>query len=1044
MDLTSQEHPSTETDLPGQQVSNEADDDAAMMSPSTATDVKDLDDLIQGVERCRQKLSLLSEESENRSLFEQTVVNLVMTPLESTQITSFTEIRDALRGDSSLLLKRMRDQASVLSQVALALKSRYERFGAMQDLEENLILFRSSLELDSNDAMIVTNYGVSLLMRFERRGKPDDLSAAITTQNQAVQLLQLLDDMDENLPSVLNNLGNALQMRFEHLGKVVDIDEAVNVHIRALYHRKLEEESKFIFHYSLGVAYHRRFEHLRDTTDLNSAIRAKRMAVTTMPEDHQLKAQYLASYGTILFQRYELSSYKSDLEKSIQLLQEALELTPSDHPARLIRLLNLAQMMRDRFLLTNTLQDIEKALFNAIELFQSLKNEYPLRQAACFLCLSEALRARHKVANSGDLDRSINTSRLALRALPIGPETAKFCNELGTSLLLRYHESNESAVSDLDEAIAAFEKGARHPSKPAKTQFLCATQWARTCSEGDIQAGVAAFKSVFELIPRLVWIGNGLHRRYEDTEEIRTVLSEAVALAIKAGELELALEWAEQGRCIVWSQVLQLRQPVNDAFGDAGELDSVASKLQNIGMESILPLFKGLPVGLLAALIQALMPKGEPSPIPGMSREEFSRRLVIFPVLLNDAKKENQRRLAEKYENLVAEAQLMPGNDRFLRPKRFSELHAAAKKGPVVFINVCTERCDAIAIVPWQEEAISIPLESFSEKLAEEMLEDFVGVLEEKGVRTKSRGPGMSTFTSRLRGILACLWNDVVRPIVLSLGEHLRPSDDGLLPHITWCTSGPLAFLPLHAAGIFEDKGSLVGQRVFDHVVSSYTTSISALLTAQNHNSESVPPTSAPRVLAVSQPKTPAHEDLKELPHTVEEVEILQGMLPHLTWLNDEEGTKDAVMKAIHEHEWVHFACHGALNMENPLQSSFLLQDGGLELVDLMKQSFTHTQLAYLSACRTAAGSEKFPEEAVHLAAGMLMAGFQNVVATLWSIDDKDAMLVAKHFYRYLKEEGGGDSSQASYALHHAVGKLRESIGDKHFTRWIPFIHFGV
>jgi len=310
------------------------------------------------------------------------------------------------------------------------------------------------------------------------------------------------------------------------------------------------------------------------------------------------------------------------------------------------------------------------------------------------------------------------------------------------------------------------------------TQFICATQWARLCTkERGIQAGVAAFKTVFELIPQLVWIGNNLHRRYKDTKNVRIVLNEAVAIAIKAGELNLALEWAEQGRCIVWSQILQLRQPVNDTIGDtlAGELRSVTSELQNMGMESRqLAYGNESVIELLAAMAQITMPTDSPSPISGMSREEFARRLAIFPTLLHDADNQRKRRLVEKYEGLVEQVQIMPGNDRFMRPKRFSELYAAAHDGPVVFINVCTERCDAIAIVPGQEEVILIPLETFSEEMAEQMLSRFVGVLEKKGVRTKSRGSPQPTFTSELRAILASLWSDVVRPVVLSLEEHVR------------------------------------------------------------------------------------------------------------------------------------------------------------------------------------------------------------------------------------------------------------------------------
>jgi len=108
-----------------------------------------------------------------------------------------------------------------------------------------------------------------------------------------------------------------------------------------------------------------------------------------------------------------------------------------------------------------------------------------------------------------------------------------------------------------------------------------------------------------------------------------------------------------------------------------------------------------------------------------------------------------------------------------------------------------------------------------------------------------------------------------------------------------------------------------------------------------------------------------------------------------------------------------------------------------------MKQSFSHTELAFLSACQTASGDHKLPEESIHLAAGMLIAGYRSVVATMWSIRDDDAPIIAEKFYRDLIE-ANGDSGRAAYALHHAVAHLRDVVGESNFTRWVPFIHLGI
>ena len=106
-------------------------------------------------------------------------------------------------------------------------------------------------------------------------------------------------------------------------------------------------------------------------------------------------------------------------------------------------------------------------------------------------------------------------------------------------------------------------------------------------------------------------------------------------------------------------------------------------------------------------------------------------------------------------------------------------------------------------------------------------------------------------------------------------------------------------------------------------------------------------------------------------------------------------------------------------------------------------------ELAFLSACQTATGDKKNPEESVHLAAGMLAVGFKGVVATLWSIGDEDAPVVVDAYYKKLFElRGSGmlknSQTGAAYALHEAVKVLRERVGGSKFVKWATFVHFGI
>lgn len=182
------------------------------------------------------------------------------------------------------------------------------------------------------------------------------------------------------------------------------------------------------------------------------------------------------------------------------------------------------------------------------------------------------------------------------------------------------------------------------------------------------------------------------------------------------------------------------------------------------------------------------------------------------------------------------------------------------------------------------------------------------------------------------------------------------------------------------------------------------------------------------------------------LPGTVEELDQIARRAAgfKLQRLDGETATASAVLNAMGNYSWVHLACHASQNLRDPTTSAFCLHDGLLSLAAVTEKWLKHAGLAFLSACQTATGDETLSEEAVHLAAGMIMAGYPSVIATMWSIQDKDAPLIADRVYAELFEGGVADSSKAAVALHKAVGCLREKVGEMNFASWVPYIHFGL
>ena len=143
--------------------------------------------------------------------------------------------------------------------------------------------------------------------------------------------------------------------------------------------------------------------------------------------------------------------------------------------------------------------------------------------------------------------------------------------------------------------------------------------------------------------------------------------------------------------------------------------------------------------------------------------------------------------------------------------------------------------------------------------------------------------------------------------------------------------------------------------------------------------------------------------------------------------LEDAEATTDKVKAEMNAHSWVHFACHGIQDVSDPLKSGIHLYNNHLELLEIIWQKISNPELAFLSACQTSKGDVKLSEEVVHLAAGMLAAGYHGVVGTMWNISDLHGPKFAKWFYEYLLKENGSkglDSTQAAYALDYAMSKV--------------------
>ncbi|KIM79026.1 hypothetical protein PILCRDRAFT_574232 [Piloderma croceum F 1598] len=960
------------------------------------------------------------------------------------------------------------DKQSYLNNLGSSLMRRFEHTGELIDADEAISACNDAVQLTPEDhpdkQSYLNNLGSSLMRRFEHRGDLIDINRAISAQNHAVCLtpegdalkplylqnlgisysscfertdevvdiekaisackdaVRLTPDGHSDKPERLLGLGTAFMHRSERTGQLADINEAISVYTIAERLIPEDHPDKHSYLNNLGISLRLRFQRTGDLVDIDNAISDHIDSVRLTPDGHALKPGHLHNLGLSFVRRFERTGDIIDIDKAISAHNDAVQLTPMGHAKKPDRLNSLGISFMHRYKHTGELSDIDESVSahtDAVNLTQdshphlcgyqtNLGNSFTQRftHTGELVDIDKAISA-HNDAHTRDLvdvDYAISSYNDAVNLIP-DDHTHKttFLNNLGEALLSR-SELTGSRV-DIDMAISKFRLCAKSSAGIPSLRYRAATKWARLSLKDNSSTTLDGYDTALALLPRVAWLGQTISDQHKQLLSIGGIGNEAAAAAIALGQQETAIEWLEQARSVVWGQLLNLRTPVDELrdadFELANELERVSKDLESAGNrnDSFIPSDKQL------------------------SMEQTARQ---------------HRKLATDWDMLIEKARSIPGFEDFLRPKKLEKLSRAARSGPVVVINVHEARCDALVVMADLDDVIHVPLDGFSYTKAEDLQRSLNKVLSTAGVHKRdARGPQMvSTKHDNLKfeEILSMLWTNVVQPVLAAL-----VSIDPEPPRIWWCATGPLTFLPIHAAGLYNTRE--LGFKTSDFAVSSYTPTLTALL------ERPVPAQQQFQgLLAVIQPCTPGLSPLPNAEKELAQMEQLDSSL-HIHSLSGELATVESVVNGMQECSWVHLACHAIQETSEPTQSAFSLQNRTLTLSKLISQPFPHADFAFLSACQTAKGDKKLSEEAVHLAAGMLAAGYRSVIATMWSIMDEDAPVVACEVYSHLVRDPQLSSTRAAHALHHAVKCLRDQLeesGKSSFTSWVPFIHVGM
>ncbi|KAK0493953.1 CHAT domain-containing protein [Armillaria luteobubalina] len=851
--------------------------------------------------------------------------------------------------------------------------------------------------------------------RFEQLPGLNDIESVIEKGRLAFSLVE----EDELKSQVLENIAHPLAHRFMHLGKSDDLEESISAMKKAidLMPKSSPYSSDKVGFLSFLLA--KRFVLFDNPADLEEAIIKGTDAMNVMSSTDPNWPRILDTLSGCFYERFQLNGDLNDLTESISLLQSSLSESsiPDESFSKPVLLHRLGGHLRCRFLETKDANDIDEAVSagrHAVECTPDGDTEKPSQLHYLIASLQTRFRYRK---NIDDLEESITCGGKALSLVPSDdPNHPSLYHTILAQLRISrgLRSDRFKNISDTEEATSLCNSFDLSPIALPSARLNATLHQAEAHIDADCPNALKAYEAALNLLPRVAWTGKSIAARHRKLVRYGSIVNGAAAYTIQLGYANTALKWLETGPAIVWGQLHNLHSRVDD-LSDAHP--HFAERLSQLAF----------------ALEKATSQDVDSEDFKGLTIEEIARK---------------HHHLASEWDSLVETVRVLPGFEDFLGPKRFSMFKKAAKLGPVILINISPTRCDALILTPDLEDAgIHIPLKDFTYDNAKNLQEQLTKALSALGVRTRASQPVHATSEKNVfMKVLKVLWTCIVKPVLDGL--DFSPCDSTNLPRLWWCPTGPLAFLPIHAAGDYHTNER--GTKLSDYVISSYTPTLTIL-------SDKLEKTRTFKgLLAISQSNTPG---MPNLPGTDEELQKIKEQVTKVPvkCLRGEEATPDTVLQGMTTCSWVHMACHATQEKAKSLDSTFHLHpspsypDGRLPLSHVIGKSFPDADFAYLSACQTATGDESLSEESVHLAAGMLMAGYRGVVATLWSIRDADAPRVADKVYSQLFEDGKPDSGQAAIALHHAVQSLRrdvenecDSLGDSEFVRWVPFIHVGV
>jgi CHAT domain-containing protein len=254
---------------------------------------------------------------------------------------------------------------------------------------------------------------------------------------------------------------------------------------------------------------------------------------------------------------------------------------------------------------------------------------------------------------------------------------------------------------------------------------------------------------------------------------------------------------------------------------------------------------------------------------------------------------------------------------------------------------------------------------------------------------------GLSEWFAVIERTGQLLWEALLGPV------HTRLSDGGLIEGapVLLMPQQRLSVLPLHAAWSEVDG---IKRTFLDDYAVSYVPGGAVLRVASHRHKD--PHRHNQTLLAVVNPTA-------DLESASMEGQAVAACFDPAAWqiLTEAAATPEAAMHAVHGKTYLHFACHGLHDWQDPMRSGLRLAgDRPLTMAEIITRlDLSAARWVTLSACETGLIDIRHtPDEYIGLLTGFLLAVAPGVVSALWPVDDDATRLLMERFYALHLHEG--------------------------------------